>query len=404
MDMSARLATMASGMNIEVAEELRPPPKQAFERAPCGSSPGQLKALMKIGSSETPSALDMKRNSVGVHHAVMPGGRRMALLKTMLTSACERNCNYCPFRAGRSLRRATFKPEEMAGVFMQMQVSQFASGLFLSSGIIGGGVRTQDKLLDTVDILRRKHAFRGYVHLKIMPGIERAQLERAMVLADRVSINLEAPNQKRLTALAPKKSFDSELLPPLLWAGEFRRANPGRKLASTVTQFVVGAVGETDVELLSVTERLHRQAGLSRAYYSAFSPVRDTPLENTAAEDPWREHRLYQSSFLIRDYGFELEELPFGDGGNLPRGVDPKMAWARLNLAGQPVEINKADRRTLLRVPGIGPAGVDSILLARKNTTLRELKDLRQLGVLTARAAPFITLAGRMAAQQLALW
>ena len=404
MESTAKLEAIASGMSIEVAEELRPPPIQAFQRAPCGNTPVQLKQLFSSASSTVPDELDITRNSVGVHNALMPGGKRIALLKTMLTSACERDCFYCPFRAGRTMKRATFKPEEMAGIFMKMHIAQFATGMFLSSGIIGGGVRTQDKLLDTVDILRRKHEFHGYVHLKIMPGSERAQLERAMALADRVSINLEAPNQRRLDALAPKKNFDAELLPPLLWANEIRQANPHRKWASTVTQFVVGAAGETDVELLSTTERLHKQAGLSRAYYSAFSPVRDTPLENTAAQDPWREHRLYQSSYLLRDYGFDLEELPFGSSGNLPLEIDPKLAWAQLNLLGEPVEINGADRRALLRVPGIGPTGADNIMRARNNTTLRDIKDLRALGVLAIRAAPFITMAGRVIPQQMSLF
>ena len=339
----------------------------------------------------------------------MPGGKTIALLKTMLTSACERDCYYCPFRAGRDFRRATFKPDEMAKTFNDLQRSRVAEGLFLSSGIAGGGVRTQDRLIDTIDVLRNNLHYRGYVHLKIMPGTERDQVLRAMQLADRISINLEAPNSRRLADLAPHKIFLEELLKPLQWAEEIRKTQPARlgwngKWPSLTTQFVVGAVGENDLEILSTTAYLTKQLRLARAYFSAFNPVKDTPLENHAPENPWREHRLYQSSFLLRDYGFDLEDLPFLQNGYLPLDIDPKIAWARQNLVDKPIEINRADRRELLRVPGIGPKGVDAILVARRKGTLRDLKDLKTLGVLVARAAPFVLLNGQRPNWQLSLW
>jgi predicted DNA-binding helix-hairpin-helix protein len=330
------------------------------------------------------------------------------MLKTMLTTACERDCYYCPFRAGRSMRRASFKPEEMAKTFAELNRNGVAQGLFLSSGILKGGANTQNKLLDSVEVLRREHNFTGYVHLKIMPGAERDQVLRAMQLADRISINLEAANEKRLPALAPHKTFFDELLTPLKWADEIRRAQPGYrgwngKWPSLVTQFVVGAAGESDLEILSTTAYLYKSLRLARAYYSAFSPVADTPLENTPPENPWREHRLYQSSFLLRDYGFDLEDLPFSGAGNLPLDVDPKLAWARSQLADSPIELNRADRRTLLRVPGIGPKGADTILTARRKGALRELRDLSSLGIIASRAAPFVLLDGKRPAQQLSL-
>jgi hypothetical protein len=160
---------------------------------------------------------------IPVSEVVMPNGKRMKVLKTLLTSACERNCYYCPFRAGRDMPRATYQPEQMAQTFMNMHRARLVEGMFLSSGIAGGGVRTQDKLLDTVDIIRNKYQYKGYIHLKIMPGSEYAQLERAMHLASRVSVNLEAPNTDRLQKLAPKKTFTEELLQPLLWAEEIRQ-------------------------------------------------------------------------------------------------------------------------------------------------------------------------------------
>ena len=373
--------------------------------APCGHSPAEL-ARIYGSEREMVSVSQNKKNALGIHHAALPNGKTMPMLKTMLTSACERDCHYCPFRARRNFRRATFKPEEMASVFMAIHQKGDADGLFLSSGIAGGGVKTQDRLIDTAEILRQKHGYRGYLHLKMMPGTEREQVLRAMQLSDRVSLNLEAPNAKRLQHLAPHKIFWEELLRPLKWAAEIRRTLPppqGRnRWPSFVTQFVVGAAGESDVEILSLTGELTK-LGLQRAYFSAFSPVKDTPLENQAAENPWREHRLYQASFLLRDYGFEFEDLPFSHAGHLPLDADPKLGWARLNLADSPVNINTADRHALLRIPGFGPRGVEAILRARTTTVLRDLRQLQKLGVNTSRAVPFVLLNGQRPAQQLAL-
>jgi predicted DNA-binding helix-hairpin-helix protein len=182
-----------------------------------------------------------------------------------------------------------------------------------------------------------------------MPGSEKDQLRRAMQLADRVSINLEAANPVRLAALAPRKKFAEELLAPLKWAEEIRQKEAPRtwngRWASTITQFVVGASGESDLELLSTSEYLYKQLKLKRTYFSAFVPIEDTPLENHPAENPWREHRLYQASFLLRDYGFSMEELPFAQTGQLPLNKDPKTAWAEQTLLHQPIELNKATRR-----------------------------------------------------------
>jgi predicted DNA-binding helix-hairpin-helix protein len=344
-----------------------------------------------------------------VHPAKLPNGKSIKLLKTLLTSACERDCYYCPFRAGRDFRRATFKPDEFAFLFINLHRAGVAEGIFLSSGIAAGGIRTQDKLLDTADILRHKLGFRGYIHLKIMPGAEKAQVERAMQLADRVSINLEAPNTERLKRLAPHKVFMEELLQPLKWVDEIRRSQPAYKgwngrWPSTVTQFVAGGSDESDLELLTTTSWLHRNVHLERAYFSAFSPIRDTPLENKTPTDPLREHRLYQASFLLRDYGFDLEELPFSGDGNLPIPTDPKLAWAQANLSEHPLEINRAERGELLRVPGIGPKGVNAILQARRISKLRDLSMLKKLGVIAERAAPFLLLDGQRAPTQMALF
>ena len=207
------------------------------------------------------------------------------VLKTMMTTACERNCHYCVFRAGHNkTRRVTFAPDEMASAFDTLAQSGKVDGLFLSSGIIKGSVTTQDKIIDTADIIRNKQGYRGYIHLKIMPGIEYDQLYRSMQLADRISVNLEAPTSERLAALAPKKVFVEELVQMLQWAQQIRQDQQHQRLASSVTQFVVGAVGDTDLELLSMSDRLYALAKLARVYYSSFSPVPGTPFRKPAAK------------------------------------------------------------------------------------------------------------------------
>ena len=379
------LVELSGQMELEHAEETRGEPAK-----PACFTPKEAKATF-------------------VHPAQLPNGKSIKLLKTLLSSACERDCFYCPFRAGRDFRRATFKPQEFAELFMKLNQSKAAEGIFLSSGIAAGGANTQNKILDTAEILRNKLGYRGYMHLKIMPGAEKGQVERMLQLADRVSINLEAPNTERLAKLAPHKVFIEELFRPLKWVEEIRRSQPAYKFwngryPSTVTQFVAGGADESDLELLTTTDWLMKNVRLKRAYFSAFHPIRDTPLENKAAVDPVREHRLYQASFLLRDYGFDLEEMPFAQDGNLPLPTDPKLAWAQQNLTQKPLEINKAERRELLRIPGIGPKHVDAILQARRASKFRDLTALRKLGIVVARAAPFLLFDGRRPETQLAMF
>jgi predicted DNA-binding helix-hairpin-helix protein len=399
MDSISKFKHLAENAVLEPAEEISLKP--APELAPCGIA-------FNDPSSVPPQKPNLQRD-LGVHHAKMPGGKTIPLLKTMLTSACERNCYYCPFRAGRDGRRVTFKPEEMAQSFMDLYRAGVVEGLFLSSGIIKGSVNTQDKLNITAEILREKHNFRGYMHLKVMPGAEKDQLRQAMRYANRLSVNLEAPNDKRLALLAPKKVFLEELVRPLQMIEEIRQTEPGHlgwngRWPSTTTQFEVGAVGETDLELLSTSEYLYKQVRIARAYFSSFRPVVDTPLEHLPPSNRLREHRLYQTSFLFRDYGFDLEDLPFTQEGNLPLEIDPKLAWAQSHLQDNPVELNRAERQELLRVPGIGPWGADSILSARRIGTLRDIDDLRHIGVQTKRLKPFVLLDGKRPTFQLPLW
>jgi predicted DNA-binding helix-hairpin-helix protein len=276
-------------------------------------------------------------------------------------------------------------------------------GVFLSSGLVGSGIKTQDTLIATAELLRQTYGFRGYLHVKIMPGAEREQVAETMRWANRVSLNLEAPNQNRLALLAPRKEFSGELLQRLKWIQDLRMQRPDIA-PSTTTQFVVGPAGESDLELLSTCSYLYRNLGLARAYFSGFSPVVDTPLENYPPIALRREQRLYQASFLLRDYGFDVEDMPFDQNGKLPLSEDPKLAWAKRHLQDAPIEINTADREMLLRVPGIGPKSADRILRARRDGMLKSISDLRNLGIATKRMLPFVLLNGRQSPSQLSLW
>lgn len=381
-----------------------------FERA--GDNPAaeaDTALSMMAGREQRNIPLNIKGVMSCITEVSTPAGKK-PVLKAMVTTACEMDCYYCPFRAGRAkTRRVSFKPEELARAFDELQKAKLVDGIFLSSGIIGGGVKTQDKIIDTIEIIRKKYAYEGYVHLKIMPGAEYDQLVRAMQLADRVSINLEGATADRLNQLAPHKNWEAELLTRLKWAQEIReRARheaPGSIRAGAVTQFVVGAVGDTDLELLSLTDQLYAQAGLRRAYYSAFRPLEQTPFEHLPAVPAIREKRLYEASFLLRDYHWDVEDLPFEQTGNLRVDVDPKKAWADEHLREEPIEVMQADQQALMRIPGIGPKSARAIVQARRYGRLRDLGDLRKIGVAgVERSAPYVLLDGKRPPQQLSFF
>jgi predicted DNA-binding helix-hairpin-helix protein len=333
-----------------------------------------------------------------------PQRGKVPVMRIMQTSACERNCYYCPFQAGRNYQRVSLTPDELAKSFDEMQRKKLVDGLFLSSGIVGGGDKAMDPMLATVDLVRRKYEYRGYIHLKVMPGADDAQIALAARLADRLSINLEGANEQRLSLLAPKKNYWQELLPPLYWVQRNKHnLDPWIKVPSLTTQFVVGPANESDRELLTTADSLYRAANLARAYYSPFGPIAGTPFADKPRTNPVRQHRLYQADWLLRFYGFSLPELPFDEGGNLSLRRDPKLEWADTHLRHAPVEINRASRAELLRVPGIGPKTAEAILAARREHPLHDIEQLRKIGTQTGRAAPFILLNGRQPAIQMEL-
>jgi predicted DNA-binding helix-hairpin-helix protein len=268
-----------------------------------------------------------------------------------------------------------------------------------------------EKILATVEQLRLREGYSGYIHLKLIPGADFEYIERAVQLADRVSLNLEAPNAKRLAVLAPDKEFNDSMWQRMVWAADLmRRAGVGAycdtpvRARSLTTQFVVGAAGEDDRELLLTVARAHQELNLRRAYFSAFHPIAQSPFAELPAEDPLRELRLYQADFMLRDYGFTVDELPFDHHGLLPRDQTPKQAWADQHPETFPVEVNHASRAALLRVPGIGFRSAERIIATRRETKLRNMGQLRKLGVMIGWAAPYVLLDGRRPPMQLALW
>ena len=383
MDVFEKLMTFSINMPFESAEETWTSPADII----CKDEPASLKYDFPIT------------------HAHLPDGKTIPLLKTMQTSVCERDCNYCCFRSGRDTPRATLTPDKLAKAVDSLSRAGIAKGVFLSSGIAGSSISTQDRIIVTAETLRKKYNYTGYIHLKIMPGAQEDQIFRAMQLADRVSINLEGPNETSLKKLAPHKIFFNELLKPLHFIEKIRQSQPAQlawnnRWPSSCTQFVVGAVDETDLDLLQTTIHLQSKFKISRAYYSKFTPVINTPFENLPPLNTWRQHRLYQAFFLLRDYQFNLEDIRFSSTGHLAHEKDPKLAWAENNLLGHPIEINTATYQQLLKIPGIGPKSAHKLIKSRVHGKIRDMNTLKMWGIASARASRFILLDGHPPAYQ----
>ena len=303
----------------------------------------------------------------GVFYASCGGGKYMPLLRILSDNRCKYNCYYCPWRSSIDIERGYITPDELAKYFFELYQRRIVKGLFLSSAVWKSPDRSMEAIVGTAEILRQK-GFKGYIHLKIIPGSSDSAIESAVRLASRVSINLEAPSSKRLSLLAPQKKFDSVLMDTLTRTVKIvEKINEKlRKKVKITTQYVVGPSDESDRELLHTTELLYRKTWVHRAYYSPFFiPDPESPLSNKEPT-PWiRVARLYQADWLIKHYGFKVEELPFNDKGNLPLNIDPKLKWALDNPDYFPLEINKAEREELLRVPGLGPKAVSYILKTR---------------------------------------
>jgi putative DNA modification/repair radical SAM protein len=333
----------------------------------------------------------------GIHTSPLPGGSSIRLLKVLQTNICEFDCFYCEHRASRDVPRTYVSPEELARTFMMLHQKRLVEGLFLSSGITKKIDTMQERMVQTVEILRKKYEFKGYIHLKILPGASANAMEQSLMLADRVSINMEAPNPTRLKKLTYMKDFIG-MLSQIKWIKDRKLDHPDLIRAGTITQFVVGGADESDQEILSTTERLYQDLDLRRAYFSAFSPIPDTPLENHLPTPLIREHRLYQADWLMRFYGFKMHELVLDEAGNLPLEQDPKQVWALAHPDFFPLEVNTAPYELLLRVPGIGLISAKRIVAVRRSCSVTDIKQLTRLGVAAKRAAAFLLLKGRLQA------
>jgi len=330
-----------------------------------------------------------------IYPAIGEGGRFVNLFKVLQTNVCEGNCYYCSNRKDRDFRRITFHPQELAKLFMEYYKRNIVDGLFLSSGLSKGksSDQTQGEMLKTLEILRRRYQYRGYIHTKILPGVSKTLIEEVSRFSDRISINLEAPAQEYLSILSPTKDLHGELLPGLR---EISRINKTYSLrAGITTQLVVGAAGESDREIIHLVDKLYKDYGLWRVYYSGFTPIKDTPLEDHPPCSHWREVRLYQTDFLVRKYHFDPSEIPFDEKGNLLEGIDPKLAWAWRNPSRFPIEVNKADFWELIRIPGIGRISAKKIINIRRQGRIGEIEQLKKLGIRIAEARNFITLNGK---------
>ncbi len=348
-------------------------------------------------------------------------GIRTTLLRILMTNACSYNCHYCPMRRDRPMPRTLLKPEELVRIFLGAHQRGWCEGLFITTGIPGRPVKVMDDLIQVLELLRERHQFRGYIHVKLVPGGDDAQIGRLTSLASRVSLNFEAPCGASLERIAPDKSYSTTLHDfqrvRSLVLKEREARNHGRPAdplhpggaAGMTMQFVVGASPDTDRTLLGTITELQAEGGVHHAHFSAFRPISDTPLESMPATPALREHRLYQATYLLQDYGFAAEEIVYGENGNLPLAHDPKAGWALAHPEHFPVEVRTASYEELVRVPGIGPLAARRIVAQRAGTVLRGLSDLRRLGVLTTRAGGFLTLGGRRLqtkrwTQQLGFW
>jgi predicted DNA-binding helix-hairpin-helix protein len=332
-------------------------------------------------------------NDAGIVTEGGPDGRALPTFRLLMSSKCEWNCPYCPLRSGGDSPRAALAPEELARAFLPRYERGAAQGLFLSTGVDGGAPAAVGRMLDGVEFLRKRHAYTGYIHLKLLPGVGRDALERAAQLADRLSLNLEAPSAERLARISPERDWATDVIARLAWARDWQRA--GLVPSGLATQFVVGAAGESDRELLLTTTWLYRELELRRVYFGAFRPARGTPLENQPPTPFVREQRLKEADWLLRHYSFTTDELPYDSAGDLPLHIDPKLAWALAHPELFPVELNTADQELLLRVPGLGPLSVRRILRLRREHRFRDPAHLKGLGGALTRARDFVTLDGR---------
>lgn len=361
----------------------------------------------------TSSGVDRFGNKTGMGNCLAPGichtfsadGRCVSLLKILFTNECIFNCAYCLNNCNNDVRRASFTPEEICTITLEFYRRNYIEGLFLSSGILISPNYTMELIYQTLFLLRNKYHFNGYIHVKAIPGADPLLVQRTGYLADRMSINLELPTANALKKLAPYKSRRTILKPMRQIQNGITenkeelalyRSAPKFVPAGQSTQMIIGATGESDYTLLQTTQALYQGFDLKRVFYSAYIPLNeDNVLPEIGTPPPLlREHRLYQADWLLRFYGFHAGELLSSEQPNFNEMLDPKCDWALRHLEQFPIEVEKANYATLLRVPGIGPKSASRITYARRYGRL-DYESLKKMGVVLKRAHYFITCGGK---------
>jgi len=368
-----------------------------FEKLETLANSAEYDASCASSGSERKSPFGSAHIS-GICHSWSGDGRCVSLLKILLTNHCEYDCAYCINRKSNDIKRAIFTDDEIARLTVEFYKRNYIEGLFLSSAVIKNPDFTMELMIKAVRKLRLEYHFGGYVHFKIIPGSDSRLVNEAMRLADRISVNIELPDHKSLEKLCPEKDKYS-ILKPMKYASDKileNKKNRREKFAPAgqSTQLIVGADDNTDSKILNLADHLYRNMFLKRVYYSGFVRVNEDSRLPMVKEPPLlREHRLYQADWLLRFYQFKVDEI-IGADSNLDLGFDPKTAWALKNLDRFPVELNKADYETLLRVPGIGLVSAKKIIKARRFSNLR-FEDLKTLGISAKKAVYFLTLNGK---------
>ncbi|MBP7010219.1 MAG: helix-hairpin-helix domain-containing protein [Kiritimatiellae bacterium] len=333
-----------------------------------------------------------------LYPVTLQSGGHSLMFKTLVSNVCTNDCKYCPLRAGHDVTaRCSLAPEEIVRAFLPYWKSGQVIGLFLTSGVCGNPDAAMDRMLAAAELLRRRERYRGILHLKIIPGASDAAIDRALALASGVSLNIETAGESHFAKLTTRKDYRQSIIRPLRRIAALTAKGARYERVKTSTQFVVGASDETDREVVRYMGGLYGRLGLKGIYFSAYQRglgTPDLPGENSAASNAdllAREHRLYQTDYLLRKYGFAAEEIGFDAAGNLPLDIDPKEHWARRHPERFPVDVNRAGRVELLRVPGLGPVTVRRILAARQGGgRLRSLESLGLRGARARKAAAWI--------------
>ncbi len=342
-----------------------------------------------------------RRGSSGkwIYPITLPNGGKNTLFKTLISNVCTNDCKYCPLREQKDIRRCSLRPEETAKVFLDYYNRREVFGLFLSSGLCGSADATMDRLNTTARILRVREGYRGYIHLKIIPGASDAAVEEAVSLASAVSLNIETPGEKHLAKLSKKKSYISDIIEPIKLISRLTGRGSRYERVKQTTQFIVGAAGEMDAEIVKYMWGLYKRLRMNRVYFSSYQkesgdePIAGKVLMNEGerperpADNFIREHRLYQVDFLLRKYGFTESDIVFDEKGNLSLACDPKEVWALRHPEAFPVNVNRGSYFELLRVPGLGPVTVKRILERRKKKRIRRIEDIGKVGVRLEKAS-----------------